>query len=62
MGDFINAIFITLVMVMIPVINYSSSIDTTFFRAFVQSQTVVLCYYFCGITDLFLVVNYLTDF
>ena len=43
MGDFINAIFITLVMVIIPVTDYySSSIDKTFFPAFVQSKTVVL--------------------
>ena len=56
MGDFIIAIhvFITLVTVMILVINYSSGIDTTFFRAFVQSKTVVPYYYFCGITDLIL--------
>ena len=37
--DFINAIFKTLVTVMISVINSSSSIDTTFFKAFVQSKT-----------------------
>ena len=37
--DFINAIFKTLVTVMISVINCSSSIDTTFFQAFVQSKT-----------------------
>ena len=36
--------------------NFSNSgIDTTFFQAFVQSKTVVLYYYFCGITDLILV-------
>ena len=31
MGDFIIAIFITLVTVMVPVIHYSNGIDTTFF-------------------------------
>ena len=31
MGDFIIAIFVTLVAVIIPVINYSNGIDTTFF-------------------------------
>ena len=39
---------------MILVINYSSGIGTTFFRASVQSKTVVPYYYFCGITDLIL--------
>ena len=44
------AIFIILAMVMTSAINYSSGrID---FWAFVQSKTVVLYYYFCGITNL----------
>ena len=35
-----------------PVNNYSSSIGTMFFfRAFIRSKTVVLYYFFCGITD-----------
>ena len=42
MGDFIIAISITLVTVMIPVINYSSGIDPTFSLEFVQNKTVVL--------------------
>ena len=41
-GDFIVAISITLVPVMIPVINYSSGIGLTFSLAFVQNKTVVL--------------------
>ena len=40
-------ISITLVTVLIPVINYSRG---TFFRVFVQSKTVLLYYYFRGIT------------
>ena len=51
MGDFIIAIFITLVTVMIPVINNSSGVDTTFFGFFL-SKTAALYYYICGITDL----------
>ena len=52
MGNFIA------VTVMIPVINHSIGIDTTFFRALVQSITVVIYYYFCRITDQFLVANF----
>ena len=44
MGDFIIAIFINLVTVMIPV----------------QSKTVLLYYNFCGITDQFSVANSVT--
>ena len=32
MGDFIIALFETLVMVMIPIINYRNGIDTILFR------------------------------
>ena len=58
MGDLIFAIFVTLVTVMI--ISYSNGIDKNCFRAFVQSKTVVLYYYFCGITNQFLVANTVT--
>ena len=40
MGHFIIALFVTLVAVIIPVINYSNGIE--FFRAFGQSRIVVL--------------------
>ena len=43
---------------MIPVINHSIGTDTTFFRALVESKTVVIYDYFCGITDRFLVANF----
>ena len=58
MGDFVIAILITLVEIIIPVINYSSGIDTTFSQASVRRNTVVLYYYFCGIINLFLVANF----
>ena len=58
MGDFLIALLITLATLMIPVINYSSDIDTTSFQAFVQSKTVALYYYFCEIAELFLVANF----
>ena len=61
MGDFIIAILVTLATVMIPVINYSNGIDTTFIRAFVQSKNVEFYYYFWGITVIFLVADFLSQ-
>ena len=58
MGDLIFAIFVTLVTVMI--ISYSNGIDKNCLQAFVQSKTVVLYYYFRGITNQFLVANTVT--
>ena len=56
MGNFIIAIFITVVT--IPVTIYISGNETTFFRAFVRRKTVAVYYYFCRITDLLLVTNF----
>ena len=58
MGDLIFAIFVTLVTVMI--ISYSNGIDKNCLQGFVQSKTVVLYYYFRGITNQFLVANTVT--
>ena len=58
MGDLIFAIFVTLVTVMI--ISFSNGIDRNCFQEFVQSKTVLLYYYFCGITNQFLVANTVT--
>ena len=58
MGDLIFAIFVTLVTVMI--IRFSDGIDKNCFRAFVQSKTVLLYYYFCGITNQILIANTVT--
>ena len=58
MGDLIFAIFVTLVTVMI--IRFSNGIDRNCFREFVQSKTVLLYYYFCGITNKFSVANTVT--
>ena len=41
-------------------ISYRNGIDKNCFWAFVQSKTVVLYYYFCGITNQFLVANTVT--
>ena len=39
------------------IISYNDGIDQNCFRAFVQRKTVVLYYYFCGITNQYLVAN-----
>ena len=56
MGDLIFAIFVTLVLI----ISYSNGIDKNCFQAFAQSKTVVLYYYYRGITNQFLVANTVT--
>ena len=42
------------------IISYSKGIEKNCFWAFVQSKTVVLYYYFCGITNQFSVANKVT--
>ena len=58
MGDLIFAIFATLVTA--TILLYSNGMDKNCFRGFVQSKTVVLYYYFCGIKNQFLVANTVT--
>ena len=58
MGDSIIVTHVHVFIFVIPVINYSSGIDTTFVQAFVPSKTVGLSYYICGTTDLFLITNF----